>query len=109
MSPRGTVATTLVGCGILIAGGNLLHAKLPTYRQIEGVFFLFLILSIGVEVAPEVTQALALLIFVTVFLENGGPFLEGIMSMMGSSTSKVTSGTSATASQPTTQQKRVLA
>jgi len=86
MTGKGTVAVSLVGCSVLVGGGKLLHAELPSYRQIEGLFFLFIILAIGSELAPEVAGSLALLILVTVFLETGAGFFTGLNNLIASTT-----------------------
>lgn len=70
--PKGVVVISLVACTVLIGGNALLSLKFPPYKQIGGVFGVFLLLSIGVELAPELSAMFALLVLVTVFLATFG-------------------------------------
>jgi hypothetical protein len=82
-NPKKTVVVSLVGVIILTGGGKVLSGHLPTYKQLFGTFILFLILGIGVEVAPEVAATLALLVLVTAALENFGEIAPKITKLVG--------------------------
>jgi len=69
-SPKKTVVISFIGVLLLTGGGKVLNGHLPTYRQLAGIAVLFIALSIGVEITPELAATLALLILVTVALEN---------------------------------------
>jgi hypothetical protein len=68
---------------VLIGGGAILRGSLPSYRQIGGTFAVFLLLSIGVEVMPEIAAMFALLVLVTVFLETFGNVSGGLARLLG--------------------------
>jgi hypothetical protein len=73
VNPKTTVVVSLVGCGLMIAGNDLLHKHtMPSYKEIMGISVAFVILSLGSEVAPDFAAMFAMLILVTVFLETGG-------------------------------------
>jgi hypothetical protein len=73
MNPKTTIVVSLVSCGLLIAGNDLLHNHtMPSYREVLGVGVAFAVISLGAEVAPDFAAMFALLILVTVFLETGG-------------------------------------
>ena len=69
-SPKKTVVISFIGVLLLTGGGKVFNGHLPTYRQLAGIFILFVALSVGVEITPELAATLALLILVTVALEN---------------------------------------
>ena len=50
----------------------MLNKKMPTYRQLVGVFIVYIVLGIGAEVTPEVAAAFSVLIVVVVFFETFG-------------------------------------
>jgi hypothetical protein len=83
VTPKKTVVVSLLGVVLLTGGGKLLQGKLPTYKQIGGITLLFVALSIGVELTPEVAAALALLILVTAALENFGAIAPNIDKFLG--------------------------
>ena len=70
--PKGMVVMSLVACTVLIGGNSLLSMKFPSYKQIGGVYGAFLLLSIGVEFAPDIAAMFALIVLVTVFLNTFG-------------------------------------
>lgn len=71
-NPKHTVIMSLVTCTILIGGNAFLSRKFPSYKQVGGVFGVFLLLSIGVEFTPELAAMFALVVLVTVFLNTFG-------------------------------------
>lgn len=98
MTPKKTVMVAFLGCAILIFGGHVMRGKLPTYRQLGGLFLAFAALGIGVELMPEPAAALSMVILVTVALETSGdigPQVSKFLSGKGSTkqtTKQTTSG-----------------
>lgn len=82
-NPKQTVVISFVGVMILTGGGKVLSGHLPTYRQLMGTFILFVILGVGVEIAPEVAATLALLVLLTAALENFGAIAPAIKKLVG--------------------------
>jgi hypothetical protein len=72
MSPKSTVGMSLLTSGVLIAASQLLNKKMPSYRQLIGVFVVYVFLGIGVEVTPELAAMFSLLVVVVVFFETFG-------------------------------------
>ena len=72
MNPKSMVALSLLTSGVLIGASQLLNGKMPTYRQLVGVFVVYVFLGIGAEVTPEVAAAFSVLIVVVVFMETFG-------------------------------------
>ena len=72
MSPKSTVGISLLSSGVLIGASQLLNKKMPSYRQIIGVFVVYIFLGIGVEVTPELAAMFSLLVLVVVFFETFG-------------------------------------
>lgn len=72
MSPKGTVALSLLSSGILIGTSQMLNKKMPTYKQLVGVFIVYVFLGIGVEITPELAAMFSLLILTVVFFETFG-------------------------------------
>lgn len=70
--PKHMVVISLVACTVLIGGNAFLSMKFPPYKQIGGVYGAFLLLSIGVELAPDIAAMFALIVLVTVFLNTFG-------------------------------------
>jgi hypothetical protein len=69
-SPKKTVVVSFLGLLLLTGGGKVLNGHLPSYKQLAGIGILFIALSVGVEITPELAATLALLVLVTVALEN---------------------------------------
>jgi len=68
--PKKTVVVSFIGILLLTGGGKLLSGHLPSYRQLFAIWALFLFLSLGAEITPELAATLALLILVTAGLQN---------------------------------------
>jgi len=77
-NPKSIVVMSLLASGFLISSSQLVHGKMPTYRQFIGVFVVYLFLSVGVEFTPELASLLALLVLIVVFLETFGNLAPGI-------------------------------
>lgn len=87
-NPKHTVIISLVACTMLIGGNSLLSREFPSYKQIGGVFGVFLLLSIGVELAPELAAMFALLVLVTVFLATFGSLSTEFQNLLAGKSSK---------------------
>jgi hypothetical protein len=83
LSPKKTVVVSFLGVLLLTGGGKIVSGHLPTYKQLAGILILFIGLSMGVEIMPEVAATLALLILVTVFLENFMEVAKAINTLLG--------------------------
>ena len=92
MSPKGTVATSLLASGVLIAASQVLNGKLPTYRQLIGVCVVYIVLGVGVEVTPELAAMFSILVVTVVFFETFDKAAPGLSSFFNG---KGTKGVSA--------------
>lgn len=72
MNPKSTVALSLITSGTLIGASQILNKRMPTYRQLVGVFVVYVFLGVGAEITPELASAFAILIVVVVFFETFG-------------------------------------
>jgi len=70
MTPKSTVGISMLTSGVLIAASQLLNKKMPTYRQLVGVFIVYVFLGVGVEITPELAAMFSILVVVVVFFET---------------------------------------
>jgi preprotein translocase subunit Sec61beta len=70
MTPKSTVGISMLTSGVLIATSQLLNKKLPTYRQLVGVFIVYVFLGVGVEITPELAAMFSILVVVVIFFET---------------------------------------
>lgn len=87
-NPKHTVIISLVACTVLVGGNSLLTRKFPSYKQVGGVFGVFLLLSIGVELAPEMSAMFALLVLVVVFLNTFQSLSKEFQNLLAGKSSK---------------------
>lgn len=86
-NPKHTVIISLVACTVLIGGNALLSMQFPSYKQMGGVFGAFLLLSIGVELTPELAAMFALIVLVTVFLNTFGSLSKEFQNLLAGKSS----------------------
>jgi len=86
-NPKHVVVMSFVTSGILIGANDLLQKKFPSYKQVGGVFAVYLMLAVAVEFAPDVSAGFALLVLVTVFLETFGSLSKELKTLLSASSS----------------------
>lgn len=87
-NPKHIVIISLVASTVLIGGNSLLSKRFPSYKQVGGVFGVFLLLAIGVELAPEMSAMFALLVLVTVFLNTFSSLSKEFQNLLAGRSSK---------------------